>query len=312
MLVQWIFYGILLAAAFLFAKIFFLYRGYMKQLPKPPYRPRICQPYLQSWQDTGVTLTWIGHSTLLIKMFDKYILTDPVFTQRIGIRIAGITVGPRRYTEPALHTTEIPAVDVVLLSHAHMDHVDLPSLRQVVSSRTTIITAQHTQKIFRRIRAKKITELAYPRQVVLDDNFRVYAIPAKHWGNRFPWNTKFGWTGYIIEYRDTRLLFAGDTSYIDTFSQIKDRYGEIDIACFPIGAYRPESFQGSHCTPEQAWHMFMESGAHWLVPIHWNTFVLSQEVVSEPIERLLAVAGSDAYRIVIRNQGETFAIAKPK
>ncbi len=308
MVLRFALFGVLFVAVPLTVFVITLYISYMKRLPKPTYRNREERPDIASWEEENVTLTWIGHSTVLMKVFDKYILTDPIFVNRIGVRMAGIKIGPHRYTEPAVYPHEMPPIDVVLLSHAHMDHLDIQSLKRVVTDQTTVVTARNTTRLLRRMKPKKVVELMSPDQVALEDNLRIHAIPARHWGNRYPWNKNYGWTGYIVEYKGVRILFAGDTAFLDTFAQVPLRYGEISLALFPIGAYKPDSYQTAHCTPEQAWRMFLDSGATWFVPIHWNTFVLSQESITEPMERLLNVAGNHANRIVIHKQGQTFIV----
>lgn len=300
--------AILIVILFFVLWIVHLYQSYSKRLPKPNFKKRDIFPDWKRWRKGDVKFTWIGHSTIFMKFGDVYILTDPVFTKRVGIRLGWVKIGPKRFTEPALYPSELPPIDIVLLSHAHMDHLDLQSLKQVVTDKTIIITAQNTSKVIKRIHAKKIMELADGDIACLDNGLCVHTVPVKHWGRRFPWNKSYGWTGYLVEYNDIRVFFAGDTSYVQTFSRIKAQFGHVDVACIPIGAYKPDSFLEAHCTPEQAWTMFMDSGANWLIPIHWNTFVLSEEPVDEPMKRLVECAGELADRIVIGKQGETFTL----
>jgi L-ascorbate metabolism protein UlaG (beta-lactamase superfamily) len=135
-------------------------------------------------------------------------------------------------------------------------------------------------------------------------------VPVRHWGQRFPWNKGYGWTGYLIERRGVRLFFPGDTAYTPTFKRLPEETGPIDVTFMPIGAYSPDAFLRNHCTPEQAWAMYKDTGARWLVPIHWDTFVLSHEPVAEPMERLLDAAGEEEDRIVVRQHGETFVLPR--
>ncbi len=154
-----------------------------------------------------------------------------------------------------------------------------------------MITAGGTSKLLRHMPFGEVTELQGEESVTLSDlGMRVQAVPVRHWGNRFPWNTGYGYTGYLIEKNGVRLFFPGDTAYTPEFVKLRKR-GKIDLAFMPIGAYSPDSFQRNHCTPEQAWKMFLDTGARWLMPIHYDTFVLSQEPVKEPLTRLLAAAG---------------------
>jgi len=284
------------------------YWRFVGRLPKPPRKPAPAKPDVTQWRNDRVTMTWIGHSTVLLNLFGTRIITDPVLGERVGVYLgARLQVGPKRITAPALSPEEIGQLDVILLSHAHFDHLDIPSLRKLDHPQTQVVTAKGTSGLLRRFRFAQVREVEPYQQVQLRDGVTVTAIPVRHWGNRFPWNFDYGWTGYLIEKNGVRLLFAGDTAYTPVFAELR-AYGPIDVAFMPIGAYSPDSFQRSHCTPEQAWKMFVDSGATWFAPMHWNTFVLSQEPVHEPLKRLLAAAGPEQHRIVLRRQGEVFSV----
>ncbi len=294
--------------------LFFAYQywRFLGRLPKQPYKAAPHKPSPPEWDDNQVTVTWIGHSTLYINLFGTKIITDPVFGERVGMHLGlGWQIGPKRITSPALTPEEVGKADLILLSHAHFDHFDLPSLRKLADPRTQVITAKGTSRLLRRLRFQEVRELGGHEQIQVRDGVTVRAFPVRHWGNRYPWNHEYGWTGYVIEKKGVRLLFAGDTAYTPDFADLR-KIGSIDVAFMPIGAYSPDSFQRAHCTPEQAWKMFQDSGARWFVPIHWDTFVLSQEPVDEPLQRLLAAAGPDEERVVLRQQGEVFRLPNEK
>ncbi|MGB8954555.1 MAG: MBL fold metallo-hydrolase [Tumebacillaceae bacterium] len=301
--------GALLALVLLLAGWFLLmYSRHRKEVPQPPYKNAAGKPSPHLWSKDEVTVAWVGHSTLLIHFFGVKILTDPVFAEKVGVKIAGPwIVGPKRHTAPALTLDEIGEVDVILLSHAHLDHFDLPTLKRLSNPRTEVVTASNTGRLLRRFAFGRVHELGGQERITLGSGVTITAVPVRHWGRRFPWNSDYGWNGYLIEHHGVRMFFAGDTAYTPTFQALREE-GEILVAFLPIGAYSPDSYQGAHCTPEQAWQMFLDSGAKWLVPIHWDTFVLSQEPVREPIERLLAAAGDETERIVIREHGDEFKL----
>jgi L-ascorbate metabolism protein UlaG (beta-lactamase superfamily) len=308
---MWTFFGLALVLLPILLLSWFAYQywRYLGRLPKPPYKRPPERPKVTEWNDDQVTITWIGHSTLYINLFGTKIITDPVFGERVGMYLgAGVQLGPKRFTAPALSAEEVGEVDLILLSHGHFDHFDIPSLRKLFHPRTQVITAKGTSRLLRRFRFAEVRETEPFEQVLLRDGVTVTAFPVRHWGNRYPWNHDYGWTGYLIEKNGVRLLFAGDTAYTPAFADLRG-YGPIDVAFMPIGAYSPDSYQRAHCTPEQAWQMFVDSGATWFVPIHWDTFVLSQEPVDEPLKRLLAAAGSEEHRIVLRRQGEVFVVS---
>src|SRR6266571_6884789 len=131
-----------------------------------PITPASAKPEPSQWSDTRVTLAWIGHSTVLINFFGITILTDPVLYPRIGIRLPGLTIGPKRLTAPSLEFRQLPTIDVVLLSHAHFDHFDLRTLNRFDQS-TSVITASNTRDLLRWTRLRDITELRWDERTTL-------------------------------------------------------------------------------------------------------------------------------------------------
>jgi L-ascorbate metabolism protein UlaG (beta-lactamase superfamily) len=261
------------------------------------------------WSQDEVTVGWVGHSTILINLFGYKILTDPVFGDQIGMSLGTFQFGIKRHTAPALTIDEIGVVDLILLSHAHMDHFDIPTLNKIANSQTKVITATGTSRLLKRLPFAQVMELGGTEKIDLDLGVTVQAVPVKHWGDRYPWNRNYGYTGYLIERNHTRIFFPGDTAYTTTFSLLKET-GNIDLVFMPIGAYAPDTYQDNHCTPEHAWEMFQDIGAKWLVPIHWDTFILSGEPVDEPLQRLFQAAGAKKDRIVITEHGQIFSFQR--
>ena len=312
---MWWIWLIVVIFAIVFSAFLYMYIQYLKyrrQMPKPSYRRPEVRPEIEQWSDDEVHIAWIGHATMLIKIFDVTILTDPIFMHRVGISLLPrVVIGPKRFTAPALHFKEVRnQVDLVLLSHGHLDHFDLPSLRRLARPEADVITAENTSKLLRRMSFGRVHELKVRDTLETDKGVRITAVPARHWGARFPWNRDYRWNGYVIEYRGVRILFTGDTAVTKDYQDLAKTEPGIDVACMPIGAYSPDNFQTAHCTPEQAWQMFRDSGARWLVPMHWGTIVLSVEPIHEPIERLLAAAEKDGQedRVVIREVGGSFRL----
>jgi L-ascorbate metabolism protein UlaG (beta-lactamase superfamily) len=259
------------------------------------------------WSDTQVTLAWLGHSTVLINFFGVTILTDPVLFPRVGIRLPGITIGPKRLTAPALRFHDLPHIDLILLSHAHFDHLDLRTLG-CFDDTTRVITARGTSDLLRRTRLSNITELDWGETKTLSaaaGEIVIAAFPVKHWGARTHTDTHRGYNGYLIERRGRRIIFAGDTAMTDSFATLR-RHGPIDVAIMPISAYNP--WIQSHSTPEQAVQMANTAGARFVVPVHHQTFRLSLESFREPIERFEAALGKTPERIALREIGETFMV----
>jgi L-ascorbate metabolism protein UlaG (beta-lactamase superfamily) len=274
------------------------------------------RPMPEEWRDDRVTIAWLGHATLLINFYGKHVLTDPVFGESVGLHLPfGISFGPRRLVRCALRPEELPALDLVVQSHAHMDHLDTRSwkrLRPVAPGKAlphspAVVMAAHNARYIRRFGFEPVTELDWGESVEAA-GIRVTAIEVKHWGERLPWSRNHGYNAYLLERHGATILFGGDTAYTETFRQACAGK-KIDVAVLPIGGYQP--YIRAHASPEQAWQMFREIGAEYLIPIHHQTFILSYEPPDEPLERLLAAAGKQAHRIVIRQVGETFELNRP-
>jgi L-ascorbate metabolism protein UlaG (beta-lactamase superfamily) len=295
-------------AGFIFQATPILWRRMLEERKRPIDASPLV-PCVSAWEGEGLRAAWIGHSTVLINVDGFTILTDPVFSARIGIKIGPFTVGLKRLVHPAVTALELPVPDLILLSHAHMDHLDRPSLRKLENPRTTVITAVSTSDLLRVKRYKAVHELRWgeSRRVGLAN---VRALQVKHWGARTRTDVHRGYNGYLIEAGRHRILFGGDTAYTDLFRQVRTSK-PVDLAIMPIGAYDP--WIHAHCNPEQALAMANHAGAEFLLPVHHRTFKLSDESYDEPIERLLLASGSAEERIAIREIGEEFYLgASPR
>jgi L-ascorbate metabolism protein UlaG (beta-lactamase superfamily) len=268
-----------------------------RSITPAPHRPR---PAL--WDDTGLHAAWLGHSTVLLKIEGVTILTDPVFSSRVGLNFGPMTLGLKRIVAPALPRTETPQPDIVLLSHAHMDHFDLPSLRALQSSKTAVVTAAKTSDLLRVGWYARVQELGWGEEVRLED-VTVRAFQVNHWGARLQSDTYRGFNGYVIQTPNYRVVFGGDTAMTDTFRGLRSAR-RFDLAIMPIGAYNP--WIRAHCTPEQALRMADDAGAECVLPVHHRTFQLGKEPYHEPIGRLLAAAGKDPERVALTDIGQEF------
>jgi L-ascorbate metabolism protein UlaG (beta-lactamase superfamily) len=273
-----------------------------------PIAPAFAKPNPSQWSDRQVTAAWLGHATVLINFFGINILTDPVLFPRIGIRIPFLfTIGPKRLTAPALTVDELPRIDIVLLSHAHFDHIDWRTLRKI--GRTTkVITARNTRDLLNWTPLRDITELDWGEAQSIETAagfIKITAVPTQHWGARMQHDDYRGYNGYLIERNGRRILFGGDTAFTNRFVEVR-QYGPVDLAVFSIAAYNP--WIRSHADPEQAIQMANDAGARFIMPIHHQTFRLSFEPFREPIERFEAALRDEPHRIALREIGETFVV----
>jgi L-ascorbate metabolism protein UlaG (beta-lactamase superfamily) len=213
-----------------------------------------------------------------------------------------LTLGIKRIVEPALRPAQLPKIDVILLSHAHMDHFDIRSLRRLESRHTTVITATNTSDLLRVPRYGRVQELRWGASATAGP-LTVEAFPVNHWGARMRTDTHRGYNGYTIASGRYRLLFGGDTAVTTSFRSLKN-HKPFDLAIMPVGAYNPWIYY--HCTPEQAWQMAGEAGFEYFLPIHHQTLTLSREPYLEPIERVYGAAGRDADRVAVHRIGQQF------
>ncbi len=242
---------------------------------------------------------WIGHATVLLRIGGVTILTDPVLSQRIGPCVGGRTLGIERLMPLPFHPSLMPALDIVLISHAHFDHLDRPSLQRLVNPRTTVITARGTRRLIPPGFAN-IIEMDWADRVSLG-GVQFSAIRPRHWGARSLWDHHRGCNSYLIEGEGRRILFGGDTAMTAAF----DNVGGADIAVFGIGAYEP--WERAHATPEQVWTMVQAAGARHILPVHHSTFPMGDEARDEPMWRLLTAAGTDAGRVLKHAPGDLWA-----
>ncbi len=259
-------------------------------------------PKIELWPERGLHAAWLGHSTVLLKVDGFTILTDPVFSERVGLNFGPVTVGIKRLVDVAAELDELPPIDLVLLSHAHMDHFDLPSLRRLENARTQVVTADKTSDLLRPKRYGAVHELRW-NQTVQTGAASVTAFQVAHWGARMRSDIYRGYNGYLVEAGPHRIVFGGDTAYTENFKRLRSTK-PVHLAIMPIGAYDP--WIRVHCDPEQAWAMANDAGAEYVLPVHHRTFQLSREPRSEPIERILTAAGSQPERVCIHEIGAEF------
>jgi L-ascorbate metabolism protein UlaG (beta-lactamase superfamily) len=269
--------------------------------PPPDISPAPHRPDPRSWRHDRLTVAWLGHATVLLNFQGASVLTDPVLERRIGIGRGFAKVGPRRLTQPALPPHELPHLDLVLLSHAHMDHTDLGTLAKLPAATPVVVQTGNRDLVRRFVR---VEELAWGEATEIH-GLRIEATESRHWGARMITDTQRGYGGYLLQREGRTVLFAGDTAYTDALTPL-GRRGRIDLAILPIGAYDP--WIANHASPEQAWAMFKALGAEYVLPVHHSTFRLSREPVDEPIRRFLVAAGEERWRVVASEIGATATI----
>jgi len=267
-----------------------------------PIPPAAARPTPKLWPDKGLHAAWLGHSTVLLKIDGTTVLTDPVLGNRIGLDFGLFTFGPQRLIGPALTAQDLPSIDLILLSHAHMDHMDLPTLRQLESPTTTVVTATATSDLLRVQNYAQVHEIGWGQSVQVGP-LRIRGLEVNHWGARMRSDTWRGYNAYLLETSARRILFGGDTADTTLFRGLPPS----QLAIMPIGAYQP--WIRAHCSPEQAWRMAQEARSELFIGIHHRTFRLSQEPQAEPLHRLLSAAGSRAQDVLLHQIGAQTSIS---
>jgi L-ascorbate metabolism protein UlaG (beta-lactamase superfamily) len=280
-------------------------RELVAETHRPILKPK-ARPVPESWDANAITAAWLGHSTVLLNFYGVTILTDPALCNRIGASTYFGTIGAKRLIAPALRPAQLPKIDLVLLSHAHMDHLDFATLRALPGS-PRAVTAHATDDLLAHTPLESPTPLAWGEKTRLatdNGDLQVQAFEVNHWGARWRYDRYRGYNGYILTREGKRIIFGGDTARTESFRALRRR-GPFELALMPIGAYQP--WVCSHCTPEQSVRMANQAGAKYFLPIHFKTFPLGREGSVEPLERLEAAIEPE--RIGWRDVGETFHLA---
>ncbi len=255
----------------------------------------------------GPTVTWIGHSTFLIHLEGRWILTDPIFSSHASPLPP---LGPRRMAPPGLRLGDLPRIDVVLISHIHYDHFDYPTLSRLAArdKRTLVLTPPGGKALLRRAGFQRIVEME-SAQALRVGPLAIRSLQVGHKAGRGPPHKHNDPTSaWLIAADGLRLFFSGDTGYSPIFRQFRNRFRPVDVALVPIGAYRPQRFLAhQHVKPEDSIRIARDLGARLAIGMHWGTFALTPEPILEPPQRFLAPATPGLRRAVLRI-GETMML----
>ena len=268
--------------------------------------PKIPPPVIAG--DTAVT--FIGHSSFLVQTGGQSILIDPVFATRLILM--------RRQRRAGILVRDLPDIDAVLLTHAHMDHLNRPSLRAVTREMRRrglpapiAIVPRAVTDLVRTLGFSAVHELDWWQSLAYN-GLSITATPAKHWGARMFKDTHRGFGGYVIQAHGGPAIYhSGDTAYFGGFQEIGARLRP-EIAMLPIGAYFPDSYRAVHTSPEEALQAFRDLKSDVMIPMHFGTFRLGREPMTEPLPRLLAAAERAGIRSQVEplSEGETWLVSQ--
>jgi N-acyl-phosphatidylethanolamine-hydrolysing phospholipase D len=265
---------------------FFLRKAWTSLVPRPGAAPRV--PFDASiLHGPNPTVTWIGHATMLVRMGGMNFLTDPMFSEYAS---PVPLLGPSRLVEPGASLEEIGHVDFVTLSHNHYDHADLPSIRALAARGARFVVPLGLGELVRSAGGEAI-ELDWWEDTKIG-TLTIHCVPAQHFSRRGATDgDRTLWSGWVVDDGTHRFYHAGDTGYFGGFKEIGARFGGVDLAAVPIGAYEPQAMMHTvHMNPEEAVQAAVDMGAKNVLATHFGTFDLADEPVDEPPRRYAAEA----------------------
>ena len=261
-----------------------------KKLEGDPQHPVLAPP-----PEGKARVTWIGHASFFVQFEEHSVVFDPNWAIWMGI--------VKRMRHPGILREHLPEVDLVLVSHAHFDHLHKRSLR-AVEARDGIIVPRGSGSLVKRLGFPRVREMKIWEEEMIS-GLRILHTPCHHWGARFGHDTHRDYGGFVVASKKRSVFHCGDSAYFGGFKKIGARE-DIDIALMPIGAYEAPSGRDVHMNPEQALDAFEDLGAAMMIPMHYGTFMLGNEPPEEPLERLLAEAERRGLsdRILVAHPGE--------
>ncbi len=277
-----------------------------KSILRPAWGPQH-KPVLAHPNELGIT--FIGHASFLLQLGGLNFLVDPIFAHWLVLI--------HRLRRPGVRVKDLPPIDAVLLTHAHMDHLNFPSLRRIVRHTRKlrgrpplVFVPPGVEDLVRKLGFASVTSLEWWQSTNIL-GVEITATPAQHWGARVIRDTYRGYGGYVLHHGPHSVYHSGDSGYFSGFSEIRQRLWP-KIALLPIGAYKPDGFRRVHMSPEDAVQAFLDLRVQRLVPMHYGSFSLSEEPMDEPLPCLVEAAKQagieDAVDVI--HEGETRIIAR--
>ena len=254
--------------------------------PWPRWRQNTATPQLPQRLESGeLAFTFVNHITFLVQFSGLNVLTDPVWSERVS---PVSWAGPKRVRPPGLAFEQLPRIDLVLISHNHYDHLDLDTLRRLERAHQPLfVTCLGNRAFLAQHGLGRVTELDWWDAVPVGSG-RVLCTPAQHWSGRgLSDRNRTLWGGFVIEAADRTVYFAGDTGYCAQFAEIRSRYGVVDVALLPIGAYEPRWFmREQHMNPDEAVRAHLDLGTRLSIATHFGCFQLTDEGIDDPVREL--------------------------
>ncbi len=252
----------------------------------PPDCRRITRQEIAAPPSRGWRIAWLGHASFLVQGFGVSILIDPVFSDYCSpVPINSL----RRKSLLPCALEDLPKINAVLLTHSHYDHLDLSTLRKLPGDFRIVTAEGHADWLAKKL-SRPVSELSWHDGMQLTKKIKLTSTPAQHFTSRTPFDRDRGhWCGWLLESNSSKIWHAGDSGYSPAFREIGERYGPINFAMIPIGAYQPRAImKPMHMNPEEAVMAFEDARCRRAVGMHWGTFRLTDEPMQEPPIRIAA------------------------
>ncbi len=246
---------------------------------------------------------WLGHAAVLMKVDEKYILTDPM----LGKRASPLKwLGPKRFFPSPIPVEQLPSLDLVLISHDHYDHLDYPTIVAIKEKTRCFVVPVGVIEtlVFWGVPRKKIIELEWWQDQIID-GIKITAAPARHFSGRLFNRNNTHWNSYVIETAANSFYFAGDSGFFEQYQELADRFSPFDFSFLPVGAYF-EEWPDIHMDPEEAIKVWKIIKGGAFIPIHWGTFDLGLHSWYDPVQRLIEFTSKQPFPLLTPQPGEWF------
>lgn len=276
------------------------------QLRIPPGPFPADEPIISKTVGDGLKATWFGHATVYIEMDGKRIMIDPMLsTHAFPLK----AVAPERFNPPPLLVEELPAIDIVAITHDHFDHLDMHSIQGLAEKGTQFFVGLGIKAHLVKwgVKEDQITEMDWWESETMDD-FVIHCTPARHYSGRTGMNNSTLWTSWVIESPEHSIFHSGDSGYESHFKEIGEKFGRIDIGFIKIGDYGLDlGWQDIHMHTEKSVQAAKDVNASLMFPIHWGTFNLSNHDWFEPINLAVEFTKKENVSLVTPMLGQTIS-----
>jgi len=278
---------------------------------------QLSSSFFNSPPANGLRVTWLGHSSVLIEIDGRHILTDPVLSDRIGpfTFIKLDIFSPQRFYPSPIQIASLPRLDAVLISHDHNDHLDKPTILALANKNrdTKFFVPLGVGEYLKDwgIPSKHIIEMDWWDSNTLGGHdFTIMATPARHYSGRLFSSIPTLWTSWTILGPRHRVFFSGDTGMLPVFDDIGKKYGPFDLTMIEIGAYH-KHLDDIHVGPVNAVNLHLSLRGKMLLPIHWGTFNIGIHAWTDPVEKMIKTVTEKSVRFVAPKPGQPVSMDRP-